>query len=750
MPYTGECFKVEEKGGWFATDNFDVVPPEAMINPININHHRGGKEPRGGSELVYESAITDTPQITGGYQFKMENGTTFIVEGCSDGTIWVNGTTCIKTGLAANKRYYFETFYDKLYICNGYDIPQVWDGITATTQDFGLGGCSAVLSTVSGGSVNVGTHSYKYSFVSAIGETAGSNKSNVVTVASASYGNINIYNIPIGPSGTTARKIYRTVSGDTGNWKLVDTIADNTTVIFNDSIADASLGADILVSGIIIDGCTANTGSAPGGSLDAGTHSYKITFVATSTETAGSNKSAVITISNPINNAFITNIAIGPTGTTARKLYRTVAGDTGDWKLVTTIADNTTTYFVDTIADSALGASIPTIWGSTAGLTYYPSTWNTAGFPVAFVSHGVRAQKRLWAVVNNYLYASASGSDNMSDASVTTIKILTQSLTALTEFGGRLLVFSKDKSYIVDDTALDTAQWGYQAAMWEGGCAHQGLVVKTPTDVMVIPESLEPFSVTASQQYGDYQIASLVRPCYLNKWIEANVDLTKIAQFHACYDPDLRCIKIFVVVNGKTLPDVAMVYFIDMGVQAGWTKHEYMTPMISSWVVRVSASDWRIYTGGSAGKTFKLESATLRDDSLVYRTEWSTPPLNFGNPRSTKRYDKMWLVMKPVAFETISVNTYIDDRSLSGGYYIVDEYGDFLVDENGNTIVSEPTDPWTITMEGAENILKNFGDDIGSVGTRIQLTIYNTLGENFFITQLLFDCAELGNKYSSR
>jgi hypothetical protein len=747
MPYLGQTYKVEQKGSWFGTDNFDVVPPEAMINPININHHRGGKEPRGGSELVYEAAITDTPQITGGYQFKMENGNTFIVEGCSDGTIWVDGTTCIKTGLAANKRYYFETFYDKLYICNGYDIPQVWDGVAAFTVDLGTSSCTALVSTISGGSVNAGTHSYKITFVG-ISETAGSGKSNVITTT-ATYGNVILQAIPIGPIGTISRKIYRTVAGDTGAWKLLATIADNTTTVYNDSIADSSLGADIPNAGVIVDEWDAILGFMPGGDVDVGTHSYKFTFVAGSTETAGSPKSDVITIFGAIANCFIT-LPLGPLGTTARKLYRTVAGDTGAWKLVETIADNTTDHYEDKKADSALGADLNNIWGDTAGNNLRPSDWSGTNQPVALVSHGVRAQKRLWAVLNNYLYASASGSDDMSDASVTTIKILTQSLTALTEFGGRLLVFSKDKSYIVDDTALDTAQWGYQAAMWEGGCAHQGLVVKTPTDVMVIPESLEPFSVTASQQYGDYQIASLVRPCYLNKWIEANVDLTKIAQFHACYDPDLRCIKIFVVVNGKTLPDVAMVYFIDMGVQAGWTKHEYMTPMISSWVVRVSASDWRIYTGGSAGKTFKLESATLRDDSLIYRTEWSTPPLNFGNPRSTKRYDKMWVVMKPVAFETINVNVYIDDRSLTGGYYIVDEYGDFLVDENGNQIVSEPTDPWTITMEGAENILKNFGDDIGSVGTRIQLIIYNTLGENFFITQLLFDCAELGNKYSSR
>jgi hypothetical protein len=162
-------------------------------------------------------------------------------------------------------------------------------------------------------------------------------------------------------------------------------------------------------------------------------------------------------------------------------------------------------------------------------------------------------------------------------------------------------------------------------------------------------------------------------------------------------------------------------------------------------VVRTSQSDWAVFTGGTAGIYYKNESTTLRDAGSIYRVEWSTPPMTFENPRSVKRYDKMWLVLKPVAFETISVNMYIDDRSLTGGFYVVDEYGEHLIDENGNEVVSEPSNPWEITMTGAENILKNYGDDIGAVGTRIQSVVYNKLGEKFFISQLIYDLLEMGS-----
>jgi hypothetical protein len=492
-----------------------MVANECMIEPKNINHHKGGREPRGGAEVVYASPVS-TSAILGGYQFVLESGTVKNVVGRTDGSIDHSNTTVLKSGLGTGKYFHFETFYNKLYVCNGYNIPQTWNGAAATTSDL---------------------------------------------------------------------------------------------------------------------------------------------------------------------------------------------------------------------------ANVPTSWTGT-------------NYPKAMISHGVRAEKRLWAYgvasLPNYLFASKSGTDDFSDANVITVKLLCQEITGLIEFGGRLIAFSKDRTFIIDDTSLDTAQWGYQSAAWEGGAAHQRLIIKTPTDIMVMSETAEMFSISASQQYGDYQIASLTRPSYLHKWVETNIDLTKIAQFHGCYDSELRCIKIHAVGIGKTYPDIAMVYFVDMGAQQGWTKHEYMVNILSSWLVRVSASDWKIYTGGSAGKIFSLESSTLRDDGTIYRTEWSTPPMAFENPRSKKRYDRAWLVIKPVSTETMAMDIIIDDRNLSGNYTVVDEYGDILGDENNNMVVSETVIPWTVTMTGYSNILQNFGDDIGCTGTRIQALIYNTLGENFFISSLIFDLEEKG------
>ena len=93
------------------------------------------------------------------------------------------------------------------------------------------------------GNVEVGTHSYKVTFVDQAGsETLPSAKSNVVTVVGAAD-KVNVTQIPIGPAGIVARKLYRTVAGDAGNWLLLATIADNTTVSYVDNTADGDLGA---------------------------------------------------------------------------------------------------------------------------------------------------------------------------------------------------------------------------------------------------------------------------------------------------------------------------------------------------------------------------------------------------------------------------------------------------------------------------------------------------------------------------
>lgn len=125
-------------------------------------------------------------------------------------------------------------------------------------------------------------------------------------------------------------------------------------------------------------GLAAGTPTA-GGSCTTGTHSYKFTDVNGTGETLPSPVSSTITCGA---NATVplTAISVGPGDTTSRKVYRTIAGNTGNWLLLTTIADNTTTTFSDTVADGSLGAAAPsasTAWPTgtpITGITYSTTT----------------------------------------------------------------------------------------------------------------------------------------------------------------------------------------------------------------------------------------------------------------------------------------------------------------------------------------------------------------------------------------
>jgi len=104
-----------------------------------------------------------------------------------------------------------------------------------------IGGASAV----SGYGLGIGQYLYKVSLVSLSGETPGSSDFSGTTT----LGNqkMSLTSLPLGPAGTTARKIYRTaVGGVSGSQKYVATINDNTTTTYSDTTPDASLSAPVL------------------------------------------------------------------------------------------------------------------------------------------------------------------------------------------------------------------------------------------------------------------------------------------------------------------------------------------------------------------------------------------------------------------------------------------------------------------------------------------------------------------------
>jgi uncharacterized phiE125 gp8 family phage protein len=97
------------------------------------------------------------------------------------------------------------------------------------------------------------------------------------------------------------------------------------------------------------------------GNVDNGAHRYLVTYVTADGETQGGVVSSAVTVADKTVNGKValTDIPLGGSSVTARKLYRTAAGGS-TYMLLATISNNTATTYTDNIADASLGAGAPT------------------------------------------------------------------------------------------------------------------------------------------------------------------------------------------------------------------------------------------------------------------------------------------------------------------------------------------------------------------------------------------------------
>jgi hypothetical protein len=106
---------------------------------------------------------------------------------------------------------------------------------------------------------------------------------------------------------------------------------------------------------------TSNAVAYAGSGVDAGTHRYRVVFVLTGGDTAGSDSKSVTTTSDN-DQVDLSGIPtyVGPKTCTARKIYRTKAtSSSSPYYLVATISDNTTTTYSDTTPDASISTLLP-------------------------------------------------------------------------------------------------------------------------------------------------------------------------------------------------------------------------------------------------------------------------------------------------------------------------------------------------------------------------------------------------------
>lgn len=109
-----------------------------------------------------------------------------------------------------------------------------------------------------------------------------------------------------------------------------------------------------------------------------------------------------------LNRTAVSGIAVGATGTTSRKVYRTAVGGS-QLKLLTTLADNTTTTYADSTADGSLGANAPT--ADTSGLEQEDGQVNAGATSIPTASAAPFSSTGGWAIAASHAirYTGLSG-----------------------------------------------------------------------------------------------------------------------------------------------------------------------------------------------------------------------------------------------------------------------------------------------------------------------------------------------------
>lgn len=290
-----------------------------------------------------------------------------------------------------NKIGYF-IFKNRLYFVDGAQYRYFDDGegvkITAPQN-------APTITQTTGGNLAGGVHQCFYTFVDNSGLETGPSPIQTIEVTA---GNKLTWTVETGPANNTSmRKLYRKSPGST-DFKLVGLLNDNTTTTFTDNIADNLMGELQKIKYAVLNppSSAPSLVSQSSGNLSAGKHACFYTFVDYNGNESA--KSPISEINISANYKIQWTVSVGPVGTTQRKLYRKSPGS-GDFKLVTTINDNTTTTFVDNVVDGSLTDVFANVIDEIIKCKYF--AWHPISFKVFAAGNDERPTALYFSEANN-------------------------------------------------------------------------------------------------------------------------------------------------------------------------------------------------------------------------------------------------------------------------------------------------------------------------------------------------------------
>lgn len=391
------------------------------------------------------------------------------------------------------------------------------------------------------------------------------------------------------------------------------------------------------------------------------------------------------------------------------------------------------------------GATKPQFWdgsaGSTSDLTAYPTDWSGSDYPFMMIPHARGANARGWYIRADAVYASKNGdAKSCGDSDVKKIPVYTEGgITGAVDFGGTLFVFSKTKTYIIDDTDTDVANWGYYEAPWTGGVAHWRLICPAGNNVYLMTEEGIIYSIQAVNTYKDFEQVNLTRPAHIDRYFQDKVDLANINEFHSVYDPTLRCVNWFVDVGGSHV-NTNLKYFIDRDPQIAWIPHNNLSyssglDASASCLYRISAGVYKIYTGDFSGQLWKHEQTTKTDNGNAYQFDIKLKPHDMDNPIMYKHFRDFRIRAKSSGNFTMTVKIWVDGVRKEDKSITISGTGALFGSAIFGTSVFAASGFATTTIP------------LGYYGYQIEIEVINsTASEDMFVNEIFVSFKNLGSR----
>lgn len=603
----------------------NMLPANALFECENVKFGlKGSVETRMGLDNIL-TTVPGNYRIRNVTFFNTETGTPAFLASYNDTIGKYNTSTKsfddIITGLSSTTNVVdWFTYKNKFYVMSDDDF-KVYDGTTAWNAGLTKPSttCTAAMAVtspkdsptvVAGASTGItGTFLYKVTYVTATGESESGPPSTSLTVSDKK---IDLSNIPIGPSGVTARKIYRTKAYGIVFY-LVTTIADNTTTSYTDSTADTSLGAAI---------------DTPLNNLD-GKYTYKVSFVyGERGESEPSITSNEIEVRN--GRASLTDIPIGGTGVTKRKIYRTTGDGVDDTqRLLATIDDNTTTTYDDNKLDADLGTVVDV----------------SANIPPKFTFGLFKKQSAtLWAVdaVNypNRIYLSKPlYPEVVPDEYWLNLPNTGDTITGLAEYYGDVYVFMKRKIYKITGESIDTV--AVSVVSESAGCIARNTIQHARQELIFL--SYDGLFTLSRVLLSSNANTIDVKPLSVNvgkSFEDINWDYAYKATSYVYQD----CYGIAFPKGTATENNICFEMTLD---GKAWAKQTGKYGYAASFAVGnvEGAAELFLYIGTSAqdGKIYKYPGTSYSDDGVAINSYFITKIFDGDVPESIKRWKSIFV-----------------------------------------------------------------------------------------------------------